>query len=94
MSAVVARGSGGFVVGASVVYSLRTVLRQHGLDHVNHHALARLGQRADALQLILQFRCWPALGANLGDTRPSMSLEPTLDGGLEICSPAPPPETK
>lgn len=42
---------------------LRAVLSQHGLDHINHHALARLGQRADALQLILQFRRWAALGA-------------------------------
>ena len=33
------------------------------------------------------------LSANVGDTRPSMSLEPTLGGGLEICSPTPPPET-
>ena len=56
MSAAAAGGSGGFVVGASVVAALRTVLRQHRLDHINHHALARLGQRTDALQLILQFR--------------------------------------
>nr|WP_281399042.1 RHS repeat-associated core domain-containing protein [Paenacidovorax monticola] len=32
------------------------------------------------------------LSANVGDTRPSMSLEPTLGGGLEICSPTPPPK--
>lgn len=32
------------------------------------------------------------LSSNVGDTSPSMSLELTLGGGVEICSPAPPPK--
>ena len=32
------------------------------------------------------------LFSNIGDTSPSMSLELTLGGGVEICSLAPPPQ--
>lgn len=42
-------GSGGFVVGLRVISSLRTLLCQHGLDHINHNALARIASSAQTV---------------------------------------------
>ena len=67
MSVAAVEGSGGFIIGASVAYSLRTVLRQHRLDHINHHALLglqsahRMSARMRVLLRVLRQRTPPDL---------------------------------
>lgn len=40
---------------------LAASLGEHGVEHAHHRALVGLGQRADALELLLNLRRWPAL---------------------------------